>query len=187
MWQSILRRMDALLFNVFAMDSGLHIDRNTATQMHSEGVDKVKELEVILERSRGIPDEVGFSVTSRYHVSAWLFGGPITYKVREGVLDEEGNPVYVGCNGYQFTDGTFIEEHYLDNYEGDLAKLEEEHGGLIRYKSGKNKGLPKIFRGKSGEIKTRWAENAYRDWETDRKSTRLNSSHEIPSRMPSSA
>ena len=28
---------------------------------------------------------------------------------------------------------------------------------------------------------------SYRDWETDRKSTRLNSSHEIPSRMPSSA
>ena len=27
----------------------------------------------------------------------------------------------------------------------------------------------------------------YRDWETDRKSTRLNSSHEIPFRMPSSA
>ena len=27
----------------------------------------------------------------------------------------------------------------------------------------------------------------YRDWETDRKSTRLNSCHEIPSRMPSSA
>ena len=30
-------------------------------------------------------------------------------------------------------------------------------------------------------------QDAYRDWETDRKSTRLNSSHEIPSRMPSSA
>ena len=30
-------------------------------------------------------------------------------------------------------------------------------------------------------------EPSYRDWETDRKSTRLNSSHEIPSRMPSSA
>ena len=29
--------------------------------------------------------------------------------------------------------------------------------------------------------------SSYRDWETDRKSTRLNSSHEIPSRMPSSA
>ena len=32
-----------------------------------------------------------------------------------------------------------------------------------------------------------WAGSPYRDWETDRKSTRLNSSHEIPSRMPSSA
>ena len=29
--------------------------------------------------------------------------------------------------------------------------------------------------------------NAYRDWETDRKSTRLNSSHSAKSRMPSSA
>ena len=30
-------------------------------------------------------------------------------------------------------------------------------------------------------------EQAYRDWETDRKSTRLNSSHITRSRMPSSA
>ena len=29
--------------------------------------------------------------------------------------------------------------------------------------------------------------DTYRDWETDRKSTRLNSSHEFVSRMPSSA
>ena len=29
--------------------------------------------------------------------------------------------------------------------------------------------------------------NVYRDWETDRKSTRLNSSHSAKSRMPSSA
>ena len=31
------------------------------------------------------------------------------------------------------------------------------------------------------------AEHRYRDWETDRKSTRLNSSHRSLSRMPSSA
>ena len=38
------------------------------------------------------------------------------------------------------------------------------------------------------EFKIRGSDyKAYRDWETDRKSTRLNSSHEIPSRMPSSA
>ena len=33
----------------------------------------------------------------------------------------------------------------------------------------------------------KYIKKKYRDWETDRKSTRLNSSHEIPSRMPSSA
>ena len=32
-----------------------------------------------------------------------------------------------------------------------------------------------------------YTENHYRDWETDRKSTRLNSSHSAKSRMPSSA
>ena len=33
-----------------------------------------------------------------------------------------------------------------------------------------------------------WYKNGqYRDWETDRKSTRLNSSHSAKSRMPSSA
>ena len=31
------------------------------------------------------------------------------------------------------------------------------------------------------------SEYVYRDWETDRKSTRLNSSHSAKSRMPSSA
>ena len=40
----------------------------------------------------------------------------------------------------------------------------------------------------SGQFaKTIKEDPTYRDWETDRKSTRLNSSHEIPSRMPSSA
>ena len=45
---------------------------------------------------------------------------------------------------------------------------------------------------KMGRLKV-WIENssslegAYRDWETDRKSTRLNSSHRSLSRMPSSA
>ena len=32
-----------------------------------------------------------------------------------------------------------------------------------------------------------WEYELYRDWETDRKSTRLNSSHSAKSRMPSSA
>ena len=41
--------------------------------------------------------------------------------------------------------------------------------------------------GKFYDLLNRGMNAPYRDWETDRKSTRLNSSHEIPSRMPSSA
>ena len=37
------------------------------------------------------------------------------------------------------------------------------------------------------ELQSRVNELGYRDWETDRKSTRLNSSHRSLSRMPSSA
>ena len=38
-----------------------------------------------------------------------------------------------------------------------------------------------------GGLATRMTATTYRDWETDRKSTRLNSSHSAKSRMPSSA
>ena len=37
------------------------------------------------------------------------------------------------------------------------------------------------------EVEENGDEKLYRDWETDRKSTRLNSSHSAKSRMPSSA
>ena len=51
---------------------------------------------------------------------------------------------------------------------GDLVDLRVEYNGEI------------------GVIKKDEGGN-YRDWETDRKSTRLNSSHSAKSRMPSSA
>ena len=47
----------------------------------------------------------------------------------------------------------------------------------------------KVFNFKENEVRTvvKDGEPGYRDWETDRKSTRLNSSHRSLSRMPSSA
>ena len=52
------------------------------------------------------------------------------------------------------------------------------------FKDGVNK---KIMKEDFVEFEINGWKRGYRDWETDRKSTRLNSSHEIPSRMPSSA
>ena len=50
---------------------------------------------------------------------------------------------------------------------------------VFRYYTGKESGVPFSF------VSSR--SGGYRDWETDRKSTRLNSSHSAKSRMPSSA
>ena len=53
---------------------------------------------------------------------------------------------------------------------------------LVEQDKGLEKELKKVL-GKSA----RHIPRRYRDWETDRKSTRLNSSHSAKSRMPSSA
>ena len=44
-----------------------------------------------------------------------------------------------------------------------------------------------VMSAKTKQITPEVLEELYRDWETDRKSTRLNSSHSAKSRMPSSA
>ena len=58
--------------------------------------------------------------------------------------------------------------------------------------AGKKSGLRKYMPNEAREVQydlsiTESTTNPYRDWETDRKSTRLNSSHSGESRMPSSA
>ena len=54
-------------------------------------------------------------------------------------------------------------------------------------KAGRNQEINEI-RLAANELGLKFDDRAaYRDWETDRKSTRLNSSHSAKSRMPSSA
>ena len=56
----------------------------------------------------------------------------------------------------------------------------------IRHKAWKDERDKRLAQSVADKEKNK-DKKPYRDWETDRKSTRLNSSHEIPSRMPSSA
>ena len=74
---------------------------------------------------------------------------------------------------------------FLETYSGETIETKVERvtannepitdGAEIVYTEKKNGVMPEY------NIRT------YRDWETDRKSTRLNSSHSGESRMPSSA
>ena len=97
-------------------------------------------------------------------------------KFSDYIRKTEGTPVITDVQGNWvkniFGTGAKDEEFYsnkahlgkevhLDSHTGIYAKLGEKEYPIIR--------------------------NQYRDWETDRKSTRLNSSHSAKSRMPSSA
>ena len=67
--------------------------------------------------------------------------------------------------------------------EIELAKnLERAETGDIDYSGACYDSALKAFESLLGD-----SHSVYRDWETDRKSTRLNSSHSAKSRMPSSA
>ena len=107
------------------------------------------------------------------------------------------------------TDNPYISKHYIENlkslpeidkerllhgnwrYDNDLAKLIEFDNIINSFSNsfisnGERYISADVARfGSDKAVIIYW--NGYRDWETDRKSTRLNSSHEIPSRMPSSA
>ena len=61
----------------------------------------------------------------------------------------------------------------------DAEQLVYANGVLKEYSVGKQPAWI--------DYMTNYNETRYRDWETDRKSTRLNSSHSTRSRMPSSA
>ena len=73
--------------------------------------------------------------------------------------------------------GTFFEVYEVNNDEEHIEKAKEIAELLNIQLTRKNKSI--LENSKEKPI--------YRDWETDRKSTRLNSSHRSLSRMPSSA
>ena len=82
---------------------------------------------------------------------------------------------------------------YLTNLDRGIKMLKPSKRHFLRYdaQTYEKSGFIEVA-GKVREMAQKprfWQVTAplYRDWETDRKSTRLNSSHEIPSRMPSSA
>ena len=76
-----------------------------------------------------------------------------------------------------------------------MTKIDEDHPEFVgKVLCSKGIGAGYINRADASKHKTEKVEvpekpkeAAYRDWETDRKSTRLNSSHITRSRMPSSA
>ena len=84
----------------------------------------------------------------------------------------------------QYSKDTALRDYY--KWSAGNAKKDFDSYGLrnaVDYGTKIFQNIPRLKLSSHGNPSSSW----YRDWETDRKSTRLNSSHSAKSRMPSSA
>lgn len=144
-------RMEGLLFNTFAMDAGLHVDREVAFKQRGEGEAKLAELTAGFQQFRShIPEYVKFNPGSDFHMSAWLFGGPIKYTGRELATTAEGVQKWVKADFVEFAKYGNKERVTLPEDEAEqraaLELMDFDLGPLTKYKAGKNKGQVKVFR-----------------------------------------
>lgn len=157
MWDMALVRMEGMLANCFCMDSGLFIDRTLAYAQLDEKNKKLAELVEGFRKYRtDIPDYVEFKDSSDFHVSAWLFGGPIRYRIRDTWFEDDGvTPKHEKADCWKFgeqyvvvPEGGFTAEQFAENVR--------VYGNVERYKSGKNKGEPKTSRQELSTYKQKW-------------------------------
>jgi len=158
MYKMFVERMEGLIFNCLAMDSGLKVDRKVAFAQLRKGEAELEALRQEFAKYReGLPAEAEFKETSDYHMSAWVYGGPMKYRARVPSVDAEGNPRYVKADFYQFGDVYLPADTHAEGSR-EFAEAEFEHGPVVRYKAGRNKGLPKTFRRDTDEVQLKWGE-----------------------------
>lgn len=102
-WDSALTRMEAMVFNAFAMDAGLYVNRDIAYKQKAELEKKLEALVVkFRERRSFFPPEVEFKESSDYHMSAWLYGGPVKFRCKVPRTDADGKVIHEKVECYAF-------------------------------------------------------------------------------------
>lgn len=165
MWDMVQIRMDSLLFNAYATYFGLYVDLEVAKKNQAEQEARILEIkESILKLlPSDLPSELEFSFTSPYHMSAFLFGGTVQYKAKVSYEPKK----YEQVEAYEL-----IKEEVADlprqvTYHpiGALRSLEQLEGFMgalaTRYKAGRNKGQPKVFKIDSSVEKLKWGDKTY--------------------------
>lgn len=159
MWKMAMERMEGMLFCTSAMDSGLYVYRDLAMAQLRAGEEKIAQLRVEFNKHRqNFPEDAEFKESSAFHMSAWLYGGPLKYKARVPSEDEHGNPVPEKADFYKFGH-TFVEVTDENQFGTEaFADLQFELGGPDKYKAGKNKGAPKTHRMDTSRTKMKWGQ-----------------------------
>ncbi len=160
MWDMALARMEGMVANCFCMDAGLYVDRDVAFAQLAEQNSRIAELLDGFKQFRGhIPDYVQFKDSSDFHMSAWLFGGPIKYRARDVWYNDDGTPKFEKVDCYQFGQQYVVlpDPVTAEWFEAQV----KTYGAVTRYASGKNKGTPKVFSVDSGTPKQKWYDREF--------------------------
>lgn len=156
MWDMAMVRMEGQLFLSYAQYSGMHISRDVAWKQKEELEELVQGLVQEFEDTRaGYPEGIEFKETSHHNMSAWMYGGPIPFRMRKPVYDEDGNPVYANEQCYVFGE-TLIPRADVSNE--NFSELEAEFGPVKRVKSGKKAGEISLKARQTAEQKLQWAD-----------------------------
>jgi hypothetical protein len=151
-WQ----RMDSLLFNAISTFNGMYVNMEVGRRNHGAQLEEVVAIEKELLGSfpTDMPAELVFNYGSRRHMSGWLFGGPVKYEMQVPY-----DPIqYVKGDFYKVEDaeGTLVPVELAEQY----LKEGQPHNYVL-YKSGKNKGMTKVFREDTKVEKTKIGEGVY--------------------------
>lgn len=145
--QMVWERMDAVLAWAYCEFFGLYVNMPIAKQNQAEQEQRIQELRQQLQQylPKNMPPELEFNYGSDFHMSALVYGGPVKYQ-KKVPYDP---PQYVKAD-YWMVGDTWV---LVDNMPAPP--------GAEVYKSGKNKGLPKVFRVDTAEEKLKWADAYY--------------------------
>jgi hypothetical protein len=83
MWRMAMERMEGMLFCTDAMNSGLYVYKDLALAQLREGERKLSALREGFNKHRlNFPPDCEFKESSDFHMSAWIYGGPLKYEAR---------------------------------------------------------------------------------------------------------
>ncbi|UVX30330.1 DNA polymerase [Klebsiella phage VLCpiA1k] len=151
--QYVYERMEAALAWSYCQWFGLFVNMPIARKNQEEQEQRIREIKQELQQyiPKDLPETLDFNFGSDFHMSALVYGGPIKYR-KKVPYDP---PQYVKYDAYLAdVNGTL---QYID-----VSDWQPEWTyPRILYKSGKNKGLPKVFRLDTEEEKLKWEDALY--------------------------
>ncbi len=151
--QYVWERMEALLAFAYCEWFGLFVNMPIARKNQEEQEQRIREIKQELQQyiPKDLPETLDFNFGSDFHMSALVYGGPIKYR-KKVPYDP---PQYVKYDAYLAdVNGTL---QYID-----VSDWQPEWTyPRTLYKSGKNKGLPKVFRLDTEEEKLKWEDDLY--------------------------